>query len=157
MEIIFYTCNSDRRKINKELTEIHRTEILLKLAQTSVTTPVINVNYFDNFAAVNYCYIPKLGRYYFVNTSILKGAIVQYSCKVDVLMSYATEILNSNGLIYNRGSQYNILIPDSRSRQMVNEDIVNIPFTGGELTNRFGTGDFNYILTAYRPQEESEV
>lgn len=51
----------------------------------------------------NYLYITQLNRYYFVtNTEILNANTVLLSLQLDVLKTYATDLLNATGTIVSR-------------------------------------------------------
>ena len=95
MDIILYTTGSERERINKTLSEGYTLTGSLR-GESSVINPSFLIEA-DNPSTYNYCYIDSFNRYYFINniTSVRTG-IWRIDCAVDVLMSYATEILNLN-------------------------------------------------------------
>lgn len=103
MTIRFYKYNGDLRKVNKKIddsTEL-RIENALWLDDTNLLTPrvsfVYNFKNIINVLSYNYCYIPYFGRYYFVTDVIRKnGNVVEFNLKVDVLKTYANDILESS-------------------------------------------------------------
>lgn len=110
MTAILYNNVSDSRKINKNLTELSTINITLYL-DTNVETPVFKVkNYINN---ANYMYVPDLHRYYYINNYTLSNQCVYLHCSVDVLVTYKTEILNSECLISRSETDYNDNIVDT--------------------------------------------
>lgn len=110
MTAILYNNVSDSREINKNLTELSTINITLYL-DTNVATPVFKVKNFINNA--NYMYVPDLHRYYYINNQTLSNQCVYLHCSVDVLMSYKTDILNSECLISRSEIDYNDNIVDT--------------------------------------------
>ena len=70
---------------------------------TSVTSPTIiigGIKSLDNISDYNYAYIPQCHRYYYINDIIaLSGGRVKLVLTVDVLKTYASDILASKQLI----------------------------------------------------------
>lgn len=85
-------------------------DIVLKDAVT-ITAPVIELT--SAALRYNYCYIPRFGRYYFVqSTTILTNDIIQYSLSVDVLATWRAEILRSSLYVLRSASDYNLKLVD---------------------------------------------
>lgn len=111
-------------KPSDQLTEI-ATDLTCYLKEnTSITHPSL-VLYIKNgtdgaaLYGANYCYIPKLGRYYFIDDIIIESdTIIRYNCTVDVLNSFSDSILNQTVLTSRMGSdatyQESYLFPDDR-------------------------------------------
>lgn len=110
MTAILYNNTSDSREINKNLTELATINITLYL-DTNVTNPVFKLKNFLNNA--NYMYVPDLHRYYYINNYTLSTQCVYLHCSVDVLMSYKTELLNTECLISRSETDYNDNIVDT--------------------------------------------
>ena len=95
MDIILYTTGSERERINKTLSEGYTLTGSLR-GESSVINPSFLIEA-DNPSTYNYCYIDSFNRYYFItNITSVRTGIWRIDCAVDVLMSYATEILNLN-------------------------------------------------------------
>lgn len=93
---LFKTKDGDN-VINKTLTDPYDLQIRLK-AETDVINPmfmlssVVGVDYQD----YNYCYIPDLKRYYFIDSILSVNArIWRLHLNCDVLESYKNDILSS--------------------------------------------------------------
>ena len=85
-------------------------DIVLKDA-VSITAPVIELT--SAALRYNYCYIPRFGRYYFVqSTTILTNDIIEYSLSVDVLATWRAEILASSLYVLRSASDYNLNLVD---------------------------------------------
>lgn len=110
MTAILYNNTSDSREINKNLTELTTINITLYL-DTNVTNPVFKLKNFINNA--NYMYVPDLHRYYYINNYTISNQCVYLHCSVDVLMSYKTELLNTECLISRSETDYNDNIVDT--------------------------------------------
>lgn len=98
----------------------------------------------------NYCFIPDLNRYYFIDSvTFLGNSTYELSLKVDVLKSYETVILQSSGTvtnsdkpdkyISNRNSVYskkpNFIKLDFPNKKLFNDDgkIIMITLKGNEV------------------------
>ena len=92
MKIDFYTTNSSKNKISKELS--NKITIDCKFTENSnILTPKILVG---SYKGHNYCYIDTFKRYYYINNvNIGVGGLYTLELSVDVLMSYKNDILNS--------------------------------------------------------------
>lgn len=92
MTITLYKNFSDKRNLNKNLTEIKTVSATAK-GDINIISPVLIIQYFST--DFNYCYIPEINRFYYVNSlTLLTGQRLQINLSVDVLMSYKEEIKN---------------------------------------------------------------
>lgn len=95
MDIIFYKNSSDFNVINKDITEQFTLTGTLKVG-TDIISPVIWIDSDTTILSVNYCYIPELERYYFIDKiTLVKNQIYSLYLSTDVLMTFKTEILAS--------------------------------------------------------------
>lgn len=93
MTVTLFNNSSDKRQLNKNITEIKTISAIAK-GDINIISPTIIINYFNN-VDFNYCYISNFNRYYFVNSiTLLQGQRVQIELKIDVLMTYKDEIKN---------------------------------------------------------------
>lgn len=92
MNVTLYKNTSDKRNLNKVITEIKSVSATVK-GDINIISPTLIIQYFST--DFNYCYISDLNRYYYVNSiSLLNGQRIQLELSVDVLMSYKEEIKN---------------------------------------------------------------
>lgn len=100
IKVQFYSCSNDRKKVKKTLGGAIGGEISCVLKENnSILEPSIRVQKSalgENYACINYAYIPEFGRYYFVSSPIVEtGQAVTYNLQVDPLMSYYAQLLNT--------------------------------------------------------------
>ena len=92
MTITLYKNFSDKRNLNKNLTEIKTVSATAK-GDINIISPTLIIQYYST--DFNYCYIQELNRFYYVNSlTLLTGQRLQINLSVDVLMSYKEEIKN---------------------------------------------------------------
>ena len=90
MEIIFYNTASESNRIGKTLTNGHTLSGSFK-TEIDIQNPIIQVN--TNLLNFNYCYIPDLNRYYFINKiEITRTNLFTVYLHIDVLETYKDEI-----------------------------------------------------------------
>lgn len=100
MNIILYTTGSERERITKILTNAYTLTGSLR-GESSVINPSFIIEA-ENISTYNYCYIDSFNRYYFItNITSVRTNIWKIDCAVDVLMSYADEILNLDVIVSN--------------------------------------------------------
>lgn len=109
MTINLYTTSSEKNRINKTVTLVHTLTGAL-LDDCTVENPTITIEMTDNQSSIlgcNYAYITEFDRYYFIeDKAVNDDNFVTIQLKVDVLMSYATAIMNTEMLI-ERSELYN--------------------------------------------------
>ena len=104
MNITLYKTKSANNVINKKLTsEKNLGNNCILADNTSVTSPTViigGIRSLDTISDYNYAYIPQCHRYYYINDIIaLSGGRVKLFLTVDVLKTYANDILASKQLI----------------------------------------------------------
>lgn len=104
VQIKFYKNASDINVLNKVLSNETVLECVLH-DSTDLIRPSLVVK--ENILGFNYCYIPTFNRYYYIdNLQAVRNDLYRAVCRVDVLKTYANDILNSYGLIV-KGKSYN--------------------------------------------------
>lgn len=95
-----YTISDDRNKLSKNLgTPTSFTSYVLK-EPTDVVNPVLRIQTDTNISGFNYVYIERYGRYYFIeNIVATPNNFWELRCKVDVLMSFKTQIQALKGTV----------------------------------------------------------
>lgn len=151
MTIIFYSNASDKRYVTKAITEIATIENAVLLDDNiSVTTPSFRVVNVD-FTTINYCYVPEFKRYYYISNYRFEfGKQIVFDCVVDVLMSFANEIKNTNAIVIRANVQGNVLINDELQPIRVDDILTNLAFTGSEFINEgVGSGNYSFLLNCF--------
>lgn len=150
MKLTFYKNVSDRRVLNKSLTQIVVYNNAVFLSDSSIINPVFDLVIDTSIIGeINYCYCDVLKRYYFINDiTATSGGRFIVKCHVDVLNTYKTEILNTRALIHTQTSHANVLLNNPIIPSQSNEQIINLKFSDSEFTTS-GISD-NFVLTCYR-------
>lgn len=104
MNITLYKTKSANNVINKKLiSEKNLGNNCIMADNTSVTSPTVivgGIRSLDSISDYNYAYISQCHRYYYINDIIaLSGGRVKLLLTVDVLKTYASDILASKQLI----------------------------------------------------------
>lgn len=94
MNIYFYNCMDDHRKVHKTLNNTNLIDTLSGTIKDNclISDPVIEVAYSANLMNANYMYIPEFGRYYFIKSIETGMQRLFISAHVDVLMSFEGDI-----------------------------------------------------------------
>ena len=124
-----YTVSDDNNKVNKTLgTATELTGVILK-ETTDVTAPTIRIQSTSNLSGINYCYIERYGRYYFVDKiETTPNGFWQLTCRCDVLMSYKSQILALTGTLERSETEYNGYLMDPQYKSMSFRKIVTKQF-----------------------------
>lgn len=131
MDIFLYKTESAPNVVNKKLTEVaHYTSVRL-LDDTSVLTPTIEVQEstnIDNLWNINYFYIPKFKRYYFVTDLKATAGMFQISGRVDVLKTYEDEINLSSQIISRQQNLQDKYLHDSMIPISDKQEVIETEF-----------------------------
>lgn len=114
--------SSDNRCIAKSTTDKATYTCKFK-SDCSIMNPELELNYHSGIFDANYCYIQDFGRYYYITDITVSQQRVFIKCKIDILMSYKSAILNMSAY-YNRTgdeSKSNLYLNDDRYGVQVNK------------------------------------
>ena len=118
MHIVLMSASGGLKKVHREPTEIARYDNVTFLESTSIENPsfiIGGVTDIAEFCGINYAYLPRLGRYYFVEDITMEtGGRVALKCSIDVLKTFSKDI-DSMGktLITRQANKRDLLLPDS--------------------------------------------
>ena len=118
MHIVLMSASGGLKKVHREPTEIARYDNVTFLESTSIENPIFiigGITDIAEFCNINYAYLPRLGRYYFVDDITMEtGGRVALKCSVDVLKTFSPDI-DSMGktLITRQANKRDLLLPDS--------------------------------------------
>lgn len=129
MDITLYVNSDPKNKINKTPSAVSSVSGVLR-DQCNTTDPVIMVEG-SLIPSVNYMYIPDFNRYYFItNIKNVRNGLWEITAHVDVLMSYAAQIMAQNVILLdtsvtgaNNYVQNDVYVRSVKSKT----DIVNFP------------------------------
>lgn len=136
------TTKGPKNKIKKEFTVVATFEGVLN-DSCSILNPVIRFRtgssqdyMLKDINQCNYMYIENFNRYYFITDfNIIRNGIIDISGHVDVLMTYADEILANPGLILRSESNYSKLLDDGCFKVYNDDHIVCKKFDGNTFTD----------------------
>ena len=137
-DIVLMKSKSDKNHISKETETLKETQGVLK-ESTSIINPVFRIEgNLSEFAYCNYVSVPAFGRYYFVNdiTSVRNG-IIELSCHVDVLTSFANEIKANTGIVRRQENKWNLYLNDGTFKVYQNPDVLTKEFPAGFSAQEF--------------------
>lgn len=105
--------NSDLNVLGKSLNTLSTVNGNLK-EKTDIVSPILLISGIDDIiGTINYCYIPSLNRYYFVNKiSSVRTGLWELECHCDVLETYKAEVKETEAVIARQEFQYNLLLDD---------------------------------------------
>ena len=126
MTVIFYTYNGIKNKINKTLENgltINDVIIQNDFDITNFDLLIKNSNFNIEY---NYCFIPDLNRYYFIeNIEKMNGSIYKIRITVDVLKSFSSQIENINAIITKSENPDNNFVDCEKSVNYTSE-VINL-------------------------------
>ena len=122
MTIKLYKTPSEVNKVTKVLND--ELELTGELRESSsVITPIIKIED-DDLTDYNYAYIPEFGRYYFItNITSVRNNLWEVAMRVDVLMTYATEIKANTAVIARNSNLWNLYYQDEQFKILNYETI----------------------------------
>lgn len=141
---LFITSDSDN-VINKTLTDVATVTGDFN-DSLDINSPVIRIGGLGNVDDYNYCFIPSLNRYYFINEYIIERAnyfILYLEC--DLLMSYRNAILQLTGVVRS-GAHSNPFSDGYINGFDVRQDSTKLLFENGNAFNSSGVN----VMTVVR-------
>ena len=130
--------NSERNKLTKDISEILTVSGELK-TETSIIDPVIMIE--CDLSAVtgcNYMTIQTFGRSYFVNNiRSIRTGLVEFSCHVDVLSTFASEIRENTAIVRKQENNWNLYLNDGSFKIYQNPNVLTKAFPSGFTTQEF--------------------
>ena len=130
--------NSERNKLTKDISEILTVSGELK-TETSIIDPVIIIE--CDLSAVtgcNYISLPAFGRSYFVNNiRSIRTGLVEFSCHVDVLSTFASQIRENTGIVRKQENNWNLYLNDGSFKIYQNPNVLTKAFPSGFTTQEF--------------------
>lgn len=115
MEIKFYQNTDDKRVISKTLGTAKTLSSCQLIDESSIINPIIEIDIDTSLYAYNYAYIAYFGRYYYItNITVLDGSRMRITMAIDVLMSFASQILACNVNSRRNEKNFDMYLPDDR-------------------------------------------
>lgn len=117
-KIFFYNNKDSNHALPKNLIYLFESDISI-IADNNLLSPKFVLRRIDDLIATNYAYVPTFGRYYYVTITTKENGMCLVECEIDVLQSYANEILSMECLIARQEKKYNNMLPDDQIKSRV--------------------------------------
>lgn len=136
--IIIQRNNSELNRVVKNVDNIITLSGDLREA-TSIIDPVIKIECdLEDITECNYLTIPVFNRSYFIkNIRSIRKHIVEISCHVDVLSSFADAIKTNTAIIKKQENSWNLYLNDGTFKIYQNPEILTKSFPSGFSTQEF--------------------
>lgn len=128
-QITFYMCQNPSNVVNKSLTTFKVASGYMVEA-SSIQNPVVLVEH-NNLviSQCNYCFIPIFSRYYFIeNVEFVGNNLFRFSLKVDVLKSFANNILSGTAFVKRTSADdsnaYKLIDPEINFQSVISPEYV---------------------------------
>lgn len=145
LHLTFYKTADDPRRINKNLSTVG-TATAAPTTAVNMLNPLLTLNYNAALLSANYVYISEFSRYYYIeNMEIDTAQRLNISCKVDVLMSHANNILACEVIAKRSEVKYNLYLQDPNAPTEQKTQVQIKKLSGGNP--QFGAGSF--IMVAF--------
>ena len=137
-DVMLQKNNSERNRITKDISEILTVSGELK-TETSIIDPVIMIECdLSSVVGCNYISIPTFGRSYFVNNiRSIRSGLVEFSCHVDVLSSFASQIRSNTAIVRRQENNWNLYLNDGSFKVYQNPNVLTKAFPSGFTTQEF--------------------
>lgn len=139
MTVTLYTNNSERNKVDKDLTQLAALSCYLR-EECSITDPVLMIQTDsetltpETIAACNYFAVDEFGRSYFVTAvESVRSDLWAITGHVDVLSSFAVQIRANKGIVRRAegDNAFNLYINDGSLVAYQDPYILTEPFPNG--------------------------
>ena len=139
--ITFSVNNSNENKIGKNITDVVTVTGNLKYPSDIInpTVTVTNGGNIEQIFTCNYLKIPIFSRNYFItDIRVISGVTVEISGHVDVLETYATQILAQSAVVERQENLWNLYLNDGLTFKVTNKPtIYTVPFPTGFSAQEF--------------------
>ncbi len=130
--------NSEKNRVSKDIATLLTLSGVIK-SETSIIDPIIMIE--CDLATVvncNYITIEAFNRSYFVtNIRSIREGLVEFSCHVDVLSSFAAAIKTNTAIIKKQENNWNLYLNDGTFKVYQNPNVLTRPFPTGFSTQEF--------------------
>lgn len=130
MDIFLYKTESAPNVVDKKLTEVAHFSNARLLDDTSVLTPTVEISEssIDELWCINYFYIPKFKRYYYVTDAVASTGIFRISGRVDVLRTYKSKINLSSQIVTRQQNLQDKYLHDSMIPISDKQEVIETEF-----------------------------
>ena len=136
--IVLQRNNSEMNCVSKSVDDLFTVSGVLK-EETSIIDPIIKIECdLSTVTGCNYLSIPAFGRSYFVNNiRSVRNGLVEFSCHVDVLSSFADSIKSNTAIIKRQENKWNLYLNDGTFKVYQNPNVLTKAFPSGFTAREF--------------------
>lgn len=136
--VVLQRNDSEPNRINKIVSDIMSLSGTLK-NRTSIIDPIIIIECdLTEVTECNYMTIDLFNRKYFVNNiTSVNSKLVEFSCHVDVLSTFADSIKLNSAIIKKQENLWNLYLNDGSFKVYQNPNVLTRPFPSGFTTQEF--------------------
>lgn len=136
MNLTYFINKSDRRYLNKNITQIslagHSNPVSVEILEdASIITPTLKVRDVDVYMTANYCYLDDLRRYYYIEDITLSKGFAYLKCTIDVLMTYRSDLAKRAPLVRRSENKYNLYQIDDEMKLLNYKALKRVEFSSG--------------------------
>ena len=137
-DILIQQNQSEKNKVDKVVSTLSTVSGTLR-QETSIIDPVFIVaGDLDVFIGVNYLTVSSFGRSYFVNNiRSVRSGLVELTCHVDVLSSFAAQIRTNSAIIRRQENNWNLYLNDGTFKVYQNPIVLTKAFPSGFTTQEY--------------------
>lgn len=141
VNIVLQYSASENNRVDKDLTEIATYSGTLRQS-TSIIDPVFVVECsLPDVVGANYLTVEAFGRSYFIkNITSHRAGLVEFSCHVDVLSSFKTQLRTNRAIVHRSEKNWNLYLNDGSLKVKQTPKVTTQEFPGS-----FGNS-YSYIL-----------
>lgn len=134
-DIVLQRNNSENNRVTKQIDDIMTVSGVLK-EETSIIDPVVKIECdLSSVTGCNYLSISEFDRSYFVtNIRSIREGIVEFSCHVDVISTYADGIKNNDAIVKRQEKKWNLYLNDGSFKVYQNPNVLTKAFPSGFTT-----------------------
>lgn len=140
-----YKNKSDNIIMNKSISQQGPNLTVHMKEDTNVIEPTFYISRTVAMLDVNYIYVTELKRYYFIESIETSQQYFIVKCKVDVLMTFKSEILKQSCIVARNQSRSKMYLQDEKLKLYNMDRYEVIPFESGFLQD--GAKVSNFVLT----------
>lgn len=136
--VVLQRNDSEPNRIIKTVSDILSLSGTLK-NRTSIIDPIIIIECnLTDVTECNYMTIDLFNRKYFVNNiTSVNSKLVEFSCHVDVLSTFADSIKSNSAIIKKQENLWNLYLNDGSFKVYQNPNVLTRPFPSGFTTQEF--------------------
>lgn len=129
---------SEMNRVSKDIEDILSIEAVLR-DESSIIDPSLLIDCsIEDIVSCNYVTIPIFGRSYFITDIISETTnLCRVECHVDVLSSFASEIITNRAIINKQEEKWNLYLNDGTFKIYQNPIVLTKAFPSGFTTMEF--------------------